>query len=83
MMVPQKMTYPEKVVLHKGCFPDTIASIIECFCFVRIDTDLYTLTVAALKCFCLRIFSYRYIFVGRGADRHLQGNQGMETRIDG
>lgn len=50
-LVMRNMEYPEKVVIHKGYFPDTAQGLDEKFCFVRIDLDLYTPTEAALEIF--------------------------------
>lgn len=49
--VMQRMPYPEKVVIHKGYFPDTAIDIKEVFSFARVDLDLYQPTVAALEYF--------------------------------
>lgn len=50
-IVMEKMEHPERVVIHKGFFPDTAKGLREKFCFVRIDLDLYAPTEAALKIF--------------------------------
>lgn len=50
-IVMQGMAYPEKVKIYKGFFPDSARNIRTSFCFVRIDLDLYTPTVAALDFF--------------------------------
>lgn len=50
-LVMRNIEYPEKVVIHKGYFPDTAKGLDEKFCFVRIDLDLYTPTEAALEIF--------------------------------
>ena len=46
-----RMPYPQNVRIYKGYFPDTAIGIKEKFCFVRIDVDLYSPTVAALEFF--------------------------------
>lgn len=49
--VLDRMPYPQNVRIYKGYFPDTAIGIKEKFCFVRIDVDLYSPTVAALEFF--------------------------------
>lgn len=49
--VMERMPYPEKVIIHKGYFPDTTIGINDIFSFVRVDLDLYQPTVAALEYF--------------------------------
>lgn len=46
-----RMPYPENVRVYKGYFPDTAIGIEAKFCFVRIDVDLYSPTIAALDFF--------------------------------
>lgn len=50
-VVMERMEHPEKVIIHKGYFPDTAKGLDEEFCFVRIDLDLYAPTEAALELF--------------------------------
>lgn len=50
-LVMKNMVYPEKVIIHKGYFPDTAKGLNIQFCFVRIDLDLYVPTEAALDIF--------------------------------
>lgn len=56
-LVLNEMPYPEKVVIHKGYFPDTARDLQEDFCMVRLDLDLYVPTLAALKIFSPLIIS--------------------------
>lgn len=48
-LVMSKMTYPEKVHIKKGYFPDSARGIEESFCFVNLDVDLYKPTLEGLK----------------------------------
>lgn len=50
-IVMEGMEYPERVIIHKGFFPDTAQGLDEKFCLVRIDLDLYVPTEAALEIF--------------------------------
>lgn len=55
-LVSHKMPHPEKVVLHKGYFPDTFSfSEDTTFAFVSLDVDLYAPTKAALELFWPRM----------------------------
>ena len=55
-LVFHKMPHPEKVVLHKGYFPDTFSfSEDTTFAFVSLDVDLYAPTKAALELFWPRM----------------------------
>lgn len=50
-LVMRKMIFPEKVVVHKGFFPDTAQGICSKFCFVNLDMDLYEPTYQGLNFF--------------------------------
>lgn len=50
-IVMGNMLHPERVVIHRGVFPDTMQELGEKFCFVKIDLDLYAPTEAALEVF--------------------------------
>lgn len=50
-LVLTKMTYPNKVRIHKGYFPDSAEGIEETFCFVNLDMDLYTPMLNGLRFF--------------------------------
>lgn len=54
-VVMDKMKFPEKVILHKGYFPDTAQGIDDQFCFVNLDMDLYKPTYEGLKFFSPRM----------------------------
>ena len=49
-LVFDKMPCKDKVVIHKGYFPDTALNIKDKFCFVNLDLDLYDPTYKGL-CF--------------------------------
>ncbi len=50
-IVKSKMSYPEKVIIHKGYFPKTAEGITSSFCFVNLDMDLYQPTLEGLRFF--------------------------------
>lgn len=55
-MVIRKMIYPERLVLHKGYFPETFSPCENtAFAFVSLDVDLYAPTKAALTLFWPRM----------------------------
>lgn len=55
-MVIGKMMYPERIVLHKGYFPETFSPCENTtFAFVSLDVDLYAPTKAALTLFWPRM----------------------------
>lgn len=55
-MVMGKMIYPERLVLHKGYFPETFSPCENtAFAFVSLDVDLYAPTKAALTLFWPRM----------------------------
>jgi hypothetical protein len=45
------LPHPEKVIIHKGYFPDTAKGIDDTFVFVNLDFDLYKPTLAGLDFF--------------------------------
>lgn len=49
--VLEKMPNPDKVVFHKGYFPETAFDIKDSFCFVNLDLDLYKPTYEGLHYF--------------------------------
>lgn len=54
--VAMLMPYPEKVLFHKGYFPDTFSGCEDrSFAFVSVDADLYAPTAAALPLFWERL----------------------------
>lgn len=50
-LVMTKMEYPDKVIIHRGFFPETAKKINSYFCFVNLDMDLYEPTYEGLKFF--------------------------------
>ncbi len=50
-IVIEKMILPEKVLIHKGFFPETANGIEDDFCFVNLDMDLYDPTLKGLEFF--------------------------------
>lgn len=61
--VLSKMPYPQKCVVYKGYFPDSIDSCEENFVFVSLDVDLYAPTIAGLDFFYNRLANGGYIMV--------------------
>jgi O-methyltransferase len=57
------MPHPEGCIVKKGRFPDTAAGIDELFCFVSIDVDLFTPTLAGLSYFYPRLSRGGYLMV--------------------
>lgn len=58
-----KMTYPEKCVVHKGFFPDTIPSEEINYAFVSLDCDLYEPILEGLRYFYPRLNNGGYLFI--------------------
>lgn len=46
-----KMQYPDNIQIYKGYFPDTAKGIMDKFCFVNLDMDLYLPMLEALRFF--------------------------------
>ncbi len=62
-IVMSKMPYPEKVIIHKGFFPETAQGIESKFIFVNLDLDLYEPTYQGLKFFSTRMIKNGIILV--------------------
>lgn len=62
-LVMNKMTYPEKCVVHKGFFPDTIPSEEINYAFVSLDCDLYEPILEGLRYFYPRLNNGGYLFI--------------------
>lgn len=54
--VMSKMIYPEKVVIKKGYFPESVLDVKDRFCFVNLDMDLYIPMLNGLRFFWIRWF---------------------------
>lgn len=61
--VLQKMRYPDKCVIKKGYFPESLGGLEDNFCFVSLDADLYQPTIDGLRYFYPRLESGGYIFI--------------------
>ena len=72
-MVLSRMTYPEKVFIRKGYFPETANGLDETFAFVSLDVDLYKPTLAGLHYFYERLSQGGYIFVHDYNNRRYRG----------
>lgn len=55
--VMEKMSYPEKVVIKKGYFPESMQGVEDRFCFVNLDMDLYVPMLNGLRFFWDRMES--------------------------
>ncbi|MBO9620816.1 MAG: methyltransferase [Niabella sp.] len=62
-LVKAKMIHPENCLFKKGFFPDTAQDVEDRFCFVSLDTDLYTPIYEGLQFFYPRLVRGGYIFV--------------------
>ena len=62
-VVMGKMTYPDRVILEKGYFPETAEGIEEKFCFVNLDLDLYLPTYNGLNFFKDKMISGGVILI--------------------
>lgn len=71
-IVMEKMTYPDKVIIKKGLFPDSLDGLEENFIFVSIDVDFEKSTYAALEYFYPRLVSGGYIML-HDYNSHLKG----------
>jgi O-methyltransferase len=61
--VLNKMPHPEMCIVKKGYFPDTTHGVEDRFCFVSLDTDLYTPILNGLEYFYPRLVPGGVIFV--------------------
>lgn len=57
------MPYPEKVLLKRGYFPQSLDGLEECFCFVSLDVDFYQATLDGLRYFWKRLNPGGYIML--------------------
>ena len=71
--VLSKMKHPDNCIVRKGFFPDTASGIDDTFCFVSIDTDLYTPILSGLRFFYPRLEKGGYIFVHDFNNDHYKG----------
>jgi O-methyltransferase len=62
-VVLRKMKYPERCIIKKGKFPDTVSDISDTFCFVSIDADLYAPIISGLEFFYPRLQKGGFIFI--------------------
>jgi hypothetical protein len=78
-LVLSRMTYPDKVFVRKGYFPETTDGLEDTFAFVSLDVDLYKPTAAGLNYFYPRLSPGGYIFVH---DYNNQRYRGVRTAVD-
>lgn len=62
-LVLNKMMYRENCIIKKGFFPDSAKEVVDKFCFVSLDADLYEPILAGLKFFYPLLEPGGYIFV--------------------
>ncbi|MDR0487703.1 MAG: TylF/MycF family methyltransferase [Treponema sp.] len=62
-LVVKKLPYPERAIIKKGYFPETIFGLEEIFCFVNLDFDLYHPIIAGLEYFYPRMVKGGIILV--------------------
>ena len=72
-VVLSKMVAPEKCVIRKGYFPDTVHGLEDQFCLVSLDADLYNPILAGLEYFYPRLAKGGYIFVHDFGSYHYTG----------
>lgn len=78
-LVRGKLPHPEKIVFHKGYFPETTQGVTEqSFLFVNLDFDLYNPTIEGLRFFYPRMVKYGIILVD---DYFLPGYLGIPNAI--
>lgn len=61
--VLSQMEYVDRCIVKKGFFPDVMQDVIDEFCFVSLDMDLYQPIYAGLEYFYPRLSKGGYIFV--------------------
>ena len=74
-MVMAKMIHPEKCVVHKGYFPDTIPKEEKKYALVSLDCDLYAPMLAGLRYFVPRLSHGGYIMMHDYNDEDFKGNK--------
>jgi O-methyltransferase len=62
-LVMAKMAYPENCIIKKGTFPASASDVLDTFCFVSIDADLYEPIFQGLIFFYPKLEKGGYIFV--------------------
>lgn len=62
-IVMKKMNYPEKVVIKKGFFPQSLDGLEEKFAFVSLDVDFEESMLECLRYFYPRLSNGGYIFI--------------------
>ena len=66
------MKHPEKFIVKKGWFPESLGGLEDTFCFVSLDADLYKPIYDGLEYFYPRLSKGGYIFI------HDYNNKGYE-----
>lgn len=68
-----RMPHPDRVSVHAGLFPDSLAGLEDQFAFVSLDVDLYEPTLAGLDYFYPRLSPGGFIFVHDYNNRRYAG----------
>ena len=78
-LVMSKMTYPDKVQVHKGYFPETAEGLDRKFCFVNLDLDLYLPIYNGLHFFKDKMTENGVILIH---DYYSSGYNGAKAAVD-
>ncbi len=71
--VLERMPHPEQCIIKKGYFPSTTKDVIDKFCLVSLDADLYEPILSGLEFFYPRLNKGGYIFVHDFDSIHFPG----------
>jgi len=71
--VLSRMPHPERCIIRKGLFPETVDGLEEMFVFVSIDADLFEPIYEGLQYFYPRLQAGGYIFVNDYNNTHFPG----------
>lgn len=77
-----KLSHPEKVVIKKGLFPESLGGLEEQFAFVSIDVDFEQAIYDGIVYFYPRLNPGGYIFIHDYNSSHLAGVKRAVTRYE-
>ena len=72
-LVLKKLPYPQKAVIKKGLFPDSLKGLEERFCLVSLDADFKESTLQGLRYFWPRINPGGYLMMHDWGCKKLRG----------
>ncbi len=78
-LVINKMPFKEKLVIHKGYFPESASEVSGKFCFVNLDLDLFEPTYKGLKFFSDKMITNGVILVH---DYYAENFKGPKNAVD-